>query len=82
MRWERPETVSFLASTDDCASRHLSRDALRGPPPARSPGNLTGDGGLTRWLVTASTSFGRITITLLRERDMRCKVETTLIGLA
>jgi hypothetical protein len=82
MRCERPETVSFLASTDDRASRHLSRDALRGPPPARSPANLTGDGGLPRWLVTASTSFGRIALILLRERDMRCRVETTVIGLA
>ena len=82
MRCDWPETVSFLASTDDCVSRHLSRDALRGPQPARSRGNLTGDGGLPRWLVTASTSFGRIAITLLRERDMRCRVETTLIGLA
>src|SRR5205809_4076614 len=45
-------------------------------------GQPTGDAGLHRWFVTASTSFGRIAITLLRERDMRCRVATTLIGLA
>src|SRR5207253_10845098 len=56
----------------------------RAPRPSTCPivGQPHRRRGFPRWLVTASTSFGRMAITLLRERDMRCRVETTLIGLA